>query len=164
MTLDSEQIRHVLPHRYPFLLVDRILELEPGQRAVGRKNVTVNEPFFQGHWPHRAVMPAVLILEALAQVGGVMLLSLEEHAGKNAYFAGVNKARFRKPVVPGDTLVLQVVMQKVRGSFGTVAAEATVDDVVVAEAELMFALAPDELPTSEAGIRSGEPAVAGDGQ
>ncbi|HEY3265305.1 MAG TPA: 3-hydroxyacyl-ACP dehydratase FabZ [Armatimonadota bacterium] len=143
MTLDTEQIRQVLPHRYPFLLVDRILELEPGVRAIGLKNVTVNEPCFQGHWPHRAVMPAVLILEALAQVGGVMLLCMPEYKGLNAYFTGVDRARFRKPVLPGDTLHLSVELKKVRGIFGTVAAVATVEGQAVAEAQLMFALAPD---------------------
>lgn len=143
MTLDTEQLRAVLPHRYPFLLVDRIVEMEPGVRAVGKKNVTINEPFFQGHWPHRAVMPAVLILEALAQVGGVILLAMEEHRGENAYFVGINKARFRKPVLPGDTLMMTVNVRKIKGTFGTVDAVAEVDGQAVASAELMFALAPD---------------------
>jgi 3-hydroxyacyl-[acyl-carrier-protein] dehydratase len=132
-----------LPHRFPFLLVDRILELEPGVRAVGKKNVTINEPFFQGHWPHRAVMPAVLIVEAMAQVGGVILLAMEEHRGENAYFVGINKARFRRPVLPGDALIMTVTVTRSKGTFGTVSAVAEVDGQSVAEAELMFALAPD---------------------
>jgi 3-hydroxyacyl-[acyl-carrier-protein] dehydratase len=140
LTLDSEQIRRVLPHRFPFLLVDRILEMEPGRAAVGLKNVTVNEPFFQGHWPHRAVMPAVMILEAMAQVGGIMLLANEDQSGRNAYFTGINKARFRKTVVPGDALMIRVEIGRVRTKFGTVMAEATVNGQVVAEGELMFAL------------------------
>lgn len=143
MTLDTEQLRKVLPHRYPFLLVDRILELDPGVRAIGLKNVTVNEPFFQGHWPHRAVMPAVLILEAMAQVGGVILLAMDEHRGENAYFVGINKARFRKPVLPGDTMLMTVSVSRIKGTFGTVDAVAEVDGHPVASAELMFALAPD---------------------
>lgn len=143
MTLDSDQLRRVLPHRYPFLLVDRILELEPGVRAVGLKNVTINEPYFVGHWPHRPVMPAVLIVEALAQVGGVIMLSMPEHKDENAYFVGINKARFRQPVLPGDTLRLTVTVSKIRGKFGTVNAVAEVDGAEVATAELMFGLAPD---------------------
>ena len=99
--LSVEEILRVLPHRYPFLLVDRILELEPGRRAVGLKNVTLNEAFFQGHFPGHAVMPGVLLVEAMAQVGGVILLSMVGHEGKLAYFAGMDKVRFRRPVVPG---------------------------------------------------------------
>ena len=143
MTLESEDLRRILPHRYPFLLVDRILELDPGKSAVGRKNVTINEPFFQGHWPHRAVMPAVLIVESMAQVSGVILLAMEEHRGENAYFVGINKARFRKPVLPGDTLTIRASITKIRGSFGTAGVVAEVDGHEVASAEFMFALAPD---------------------
>lgn len=145
MTLDSEQIRAVLPHRYPLLLVDRILELEPGKSAIGLKNVTINEPFFQGHWPHRAVMPGVLIVESMAQISGVILLAMEEHRGENAYFVGINKARFRKPVLPGDTLRIRAEIVKIRGMFGTAAAVAEVDGQEVASAELMFALAKEGL-------------------
>lgn len=144
MTLDAEQIRKILPHRYPFLLVDRITELEPGVRATGYKNITLNEPQFQGHWPHRAVMPAVLILEAMAQVGGVMLLTLEENQGKNTYFTGVDKARFRKTVMPGDRLEMSVTLVKTKGVFGVVNCSAQVDGQPVAEAQLMFALAGDQ--------------------
>jgi 3-hydroxyacyl-[acyl-carrier-protein] dehydratase len=138
--LDVEEIRDVLPHRYPFLLVDRILELEPGQRAVGMKNVTINEEFFEGHFPGHAVMPAVLLVEAMAQVGGVLLLSLSDNKGKLAYFAGMDNVRFRKPVVPGDTLVTEIVVLKNSGRFGKVKAVATVDDQIVAEGEFIFAM------------------------
>src|SRR5437667_3301175 len=103
--MSIEEILRVLPHRYPFLLVDRILELEPGRRAVGLKNVTLNEAFFQGHFPGHAVMPGVRLVEAMAQVGGVILLSMVGHEGKLAYFAGMDKVRFRRPVVPGDALI-----------------------------------------------------------
>jgi 3-hydroxyacyl-[acyl-carrier-protein] dehydratase len=152
LTLDTEQIREILPHRYPFLLVDRILELEPGTMAVGRKNVTANEPYFQGHWPHRSVMPGVLIIEALAQVGSVMILTMPEHRGKNGYFTGIDKARFRRQVVPGDTVELRTKLTRTRGHFGMVWAQASVDGQVVAEAELMFALIADSEGTSEAAI------------
>ena len=138
--LDVEQIRNVLPHRYPFLLVDRILEMEPGVRARGLKNVTINEEFFQGHFPGHAVMPGVLIMEAMAQVGGVLLLSLGGNQGKLAYFAGMDKVRFRKPVLPGDTLVTDVELLKTRGNVGKVNAVGYVDGQIVAEGELMFAL------------------------
>lgn len=138
--LDVEQIRAILPHRYPFLLVDRILELEPGKRAVGLKNVTINEEFFCGHFPGHAVMPGVLTLEAMAQVGGVMLLTLDEHKGKLAYFGGMDKIRFRKPILPGDTLITEVQMVKARGHVGKVKVTGYVDDVVACEGEMMFAL------------------------
>lgn len=155
MTLDVEEIRKILPHRYPFLLVDRILELEPGQRAVGRKNVTANEPYFQGHWPNRSIMPGVLIIEALAQVGSVMMLTTCEHKGSTGYFTGIEKARFRKNVVPGDTLELRTQVKRTRGQFGVVDAQALVDGQVVAEAELRFALIADSEGSSEAAISVG---------
>ena len=142
--MDLEQIRSILPHRYPFLLVDRILELDPGKRVVGLKNVTCDEPFFQGHWPPRSIMPAVLLIESMAQVGGIMLLSIANNEGKNPYFAGIDKARFRKPVVPGDMLIITVTSLRVRGSFGRIRGEARVDGAVVVEAEMMFALASDD--------------------
>ena len=138
--LDIEAIKEILPHRYPFLLVDRILELEPGKRAVGIKNVTANEPFFQGHFPQRAVMPGVLIIEAMAQVGGVMILSVDEHKGKLAYLGTVDGAKFRRPVVPGDTLTLEVELLRLRGNMGKVRCVARVGDEPVSEAEILFAL------------------------
>lgn len=138
--LEIEAIRKLLPHRYPFLLVDRILEFEPGKRAVGLKNVTANEPFFQGHFPDRAIMPGVLIIEAMAQVGGIMILSMHEHSHKMAYLATVESAKFRRPVVPGDTLVSETFLLRVRAGMGKVQCVARVGDQVVAEAMLMFAL------------------------
>lgn len=138
--LTIEQIMAVLPHRYPLLLVDRILEIEAGGRAVGIKNVSANEPFFQGHFPGRPIMPGVLIIEALAQVGAVALLSLNEHAGKLVYFAGIDGVRFKQMVVPGDTLRLEVTLEKLRRRIGKGRGVATVEGKVVAEGELMFAI------------------------
>ena len=138
--LDTKQIMEILPHRAPFLLVDRIEELEPGHRAAGRKAVTYNEPFFAGHFPQEPVMPGVLICEALAQVGAVAILSLEENKGKLAFFVGINKARFRRKVVPGDVLRLEVEMVKVKGPIGVGKATAWVDGQVCCEAELTFAV------------------------
>ena len=138
--LDIEAIKQILPHRYPFLLVDRILALEPGKRAVGLKNVTVNEPFFQGHFPQRAIMPGVMIVEVMAQVGGVMILSVEEHRGKLAYIGTVDNAKFRRPVVPGDTLEVEVELLRLRGNMGKVKCVARVGGEEAAEAEIMFAL------------------------
>ncbi len=138
--LDVEQIRDVLPHRYPFLLVDRILELVPGKTARGYKNVTINEEFFEGHFPGHAVMPGVLVCEAMAQVGGVLLLSMTGNEGKLAYFGGMDKVRFRKPVLPGDSLVTDVELIATKGNIGKVKAIARVDDEVAAEGEFMFAL------------------------
>lgn len=138
--LEIDAIKEILPHRYPFLLVDRILELEPGKRAVGIKNVTANEPFFQGHFPQRAVMPGVLIIEAMAQVGGVMILSVEEHRGKLAYLGTVNGVKFRRPVVPGDTLELETELLRIRSNMGKVRCTARVGGQEVAAAEIMFAL------------------------
>jgi 3-hydroxyacyl-[acyl-carrier-protein] dehydratase len=135
-----EDIRQILPHRYPFLLVDRLLELDPGKTALGLKNVTVNEQFFQGHFPAEPIMPGVLLIEAMAQLGGVMMLALPEHRGKLALIGGVNKARFRKPVVPGDTLYLHSKVLRVRGDIGRVYVHADVDGQIVAEAEILFAL------------------------
>lgn len=142
--LSIEEILSTLPHRYPFLLVDKILELEPGRRAVGLKNVTINEPFFQGHFPGKPIMPGVLIVEAMAQVAGVMLLSSEEHRGKVPFFGGMDKVRFRRPVFPGDTLVTEAVLLRQRGDMGKVYVVGKVNGQVVAEGEYIFALRPRE--------------------
>lgn len=142
--LSTKEIQEIIPHRWPFLLVDRVIELEPGQRAVGIKNVTASEWFFQGHFPGNPIMPGVLIAEALAQVGAVVVLSLPENRGKIVLFAGIDAFRFRKPVVPGDTLRLEVSLTKVRGPVGKGAARAEVDGKTVAEGELTFAVANAE--------------------
>jgi 3-hydroxyacyl-[acyl-carrier-protein] dehydratase len=142
-TNQLNEIRRVLPHRYPFLLVDRILEVsEDGTRAVAIKNVTANEPFFQGHFPDNAIMPGVLIVEALAQAGGAALLGSVTRDGKLAMLAGIDGFRFRRPVVPGDTLRLEVELIKMRGPIGRVQGRALVDGQVAAEGEITFALVP----------------------
>ena len=138
--MDINEIMQTLPHRYPFLLVDRMEEVEPGKRSVGIKNVTINEPFFQGHFPGYPVMPGVLIIEAMAQVGAVALLSMPEYAGKLALFAGIDGARFRRQVIPGDTLRIEVEVTRLRGKVGKSKAKATVNGELAVEAELMFAI------------------------
>ena len=135
----AKEIMDIIPHRYPFLMIDTIEELEPGVRALGRKCVSVNEPYFQGHFPGNPVMPGVLIIEALAQVGAVAILSQPEWKGKTAYFAGIDKARFRRKVMPGDVLMLEMTIIKSKGSVGVGKAVATVDGEKAAEAELTFA-------------------------
>lgn len=137
--IDILEILKLLPHRYPFILVDRILSLDMGKEIVGLKNVTINEPFFQGHFPTRPVMPGVLILEGMAQVGGIMAYcSRPEAIGeKLIFFAGIDKARFRQPVVPGDQIIFKLKLLKAKRSLMVMAAQAMVDDKIVAEAELM---------------------------
>ena len=138
--VDLSEIMKVLPHRYPFLMVDSILELDPGKRAVGIKNVSVNEPYFQGHFPGYPVMPGVLIIEAMAQVGAVGVLSMPEMSGKRALFAGIDGVRFRRQVFPGDQVRLEVDVLKIKGPLGKGRGVATVDGQLVAEADLLFAL------------------------
>lgn len=138
--LNINEIKEIIPHRTPFLLIDRIDELELGKRAVGRKCVTYNEPFFQGHFPEEPVMPGVLIIEALAQVGAVLILSEEKNKGKTAYFAGINSAKFKDKVIPGDCLTLEVEMIKIKGPFGIGKATAYKDGKSCVQAELTFAI------------------------
>ncbi len=142
LPLDSVAIRKIIPHRYPFLLVDTIIELTPGERAVGIKNVTANEPFFQGHFPDYPVMPGVLIVEAIAQVGAVAMLSQPDFAGQLALFAGIEKVRFKRQVKPGDALLLKVELGQIRRNIGTGAGTATVNGEIACTGDFMFALVP----------------------
>lgn len=137
--MDVNAVMEVLPHRYPMLLVDRILELEPGKRAVGIKNVTVNEPFFQGHYPGRPIMPGVLIVEAMAQTAGIAVLTTTD-IPVTPLIAGLDGVRFRRPVVPGDQLYIEAVVERMRGRMGKIRAKALVDGETAAEAQLIFAL------------------------
>lgn len=136
--MNIQEIKEIIPHRYPLLLIDRVEEIVEGERIVAKKNVTINEPFFQGHFPEEPVMPGVLIIEAMAQAGAVALLSLEQFKGKTAYFGGLDKAKFRKKVTPGDTLILEVEITKIKSSAGIGKGIAKVDGKKVAEAELTF--------------------------
>jgi beta-hydroxyacyl-[acyl carrier protein] dehydratase FabZ len=133
-----KEIQKIIPHRYPFLLIDKVTYMESGKKVTAYKNVTMNEYFFQGHFPEEPVMPGVLIIEALAQAGAVAILSHENFKGKIAFFGGINKAKFRKKVVPGDTLRLEVEIVKIKGPAGIGNAVAYVDDKKAAEAEIMF--------------------------
>ena len=136
----AKEIMEIIPHRYPFLLIDAIEEIEPGVRAVGKKCVSMNEPYFQGHFPGKPVMPGVLIIEALAQVGAVAMLAQESFKGKTAYFAGIQNARFREKILPGDVLMLETEIIKVKGPIGVGKAMATVNGKKAVEAELTFAI------------------------
>lgn len=136
--IDITEIKKMLPHRYPFLLVDRVLEIVPKQKIVALKNVTSNEEFFNGHFPVKPVMPGVLIIESMAQTAGLLMLSQEEHRGKIPYFTGIDNARFRKTIVPGDQIIMEVEVVRIKGSVGKVHAVARVDGQVAAEADLMF--------------------------
>ncbi len=139
-SLTIEEIQKLLPHRYPFALVDRIIEYVPGQKAVGIKNVSINEPQFQGHFPGRPLMPGVLIVEAMAQVGGIVLKQMDGSDGLFV-FAGIDKARFRRPVVPGDQLVMTVELLRFRtGRLGKMQGRAEVDGQLVAEGEMLFSM------------------------
>ena len=140
MQYDSNQIARILPHRYPFALVDRIVDGEPGRWAKGIKCVTVNEPFFQGHFPQKHVMPGVLLIEAMAQVGGVAILALPENQGKLAFLGRVKDARFKRQVVPGDVVEMECVLTKRRGPVGVGTCRATVNGQEAAAAELSFAI------------------------
>lgn len=136
--LDITEIKKIIPHRYPMLLIDRVEELIPGEKAVAKRNVTINEELFNGHFPDNPVMPGVLIVEALAQTGAVALLSLPEFKGKTAYFGGIKSAKFRKVVRPGDSLRLEVTLEKIRNNVGLGKAVATVDGKKACTAELTF--------------------------
>lgn len=138
--MDIQEIKDIIPHRYPFLLVDKVVEIEEGKRVVGIKNVTANEPFFQGHFPEYPVMPGVLIVEALAQVGAIAVLKMEENEGKLGFLAGIDKCRFKRQVKPGDQLKLEVEIIRMRGAIGKGKGIATVDGEVACEVEIMFAL------------------------
>lgn len=138
--LDSKQIMEIIPQRAPFLMIDKVEEYVPGQSCTAYKNVCINEPYFTGHFPNEPIMPGVLIVEALAQTGAVAILSMEENKGKNALFGGIDKLRFKKPVIPGDVLKLEVKIIKQKGPIGVGEALATVDGKVVAKGELTFAI------------------------
>ena len=146
LPLEAVDIMRIIPHRYPFLLVDRIVELEPGKRAVGIKAVTANEPQFTGHFPDRPIMPGVLMVEALAQTAGVAVMTLDEYRGKLGLFAGIDDCRFRRMVIPGDRVRLEVTVEKLRGMFGRVRAVASVDGEVAVEATLSIIIPRDQEP------------------
>jgi len=138
--LDINQIKEIIPHRYPFLLIDKVIEMEEGKSATAIKNVTADEPYFVGHFPDYPVMPGVLIVEALAQTGAVCVLSMRENKGKLAFFASINNCKFRQQVIPGDTLTLSVEVISLRNTSGKAKAVAKVGDKIACEAEIMFML------------------------
>ncbi len=144
LPMEAAEIMRILPHRYPFLLIDRVVELEPGKRVVALKNVTANEPQFTGHFPERPIMPGVLMVEALAQAGAVAVLSLAEYRGKLALFAGIDGCRFRRTVLPGDTLRMEVTLEKLRGMFGRARAVASVGEEIAVEATISFIIPRDQ--------------------
>ena len=144
LPLEAADIMRIIPHRYPFLLIDRVVELEPGRRVVALKSVSANEPQFTGHFPGRPIMPGVLMVEALAQTGAVAVLSLPEHRGKLALFAGIDDCRFRRMVLPGDTLRLEITLEKLGRAFGRGRAVATVEGEVAVEATLSFIIPRDQ--------------------
>lgn len=144
LPLEAADIMRIIPHRYPFLLIDRVIELEPGKRVIAIKAVTANEPQFTGHFPGRPIMPGVLTVEALAQTGAVAVLSLPEHRGKLALFAGIDDCRFRRTVLPGDTLRLEVTVEKLGRAFGRARAVASVDGEIAVEATLSFIIPRDQ--------------------
>ncbi len=138
--LSIDKIKELIPHRYPFLLVDKIVELQEGKKAIGIKNITINEPFFQGHFPDYPIMPGVLIIEAMAQVGAIAMMSIDENKGKLGVFAGVDKVRFKKEVRPGDTLRMEVEIFSLRKNIVKAIASSYIDEELVCSGELMFAL------------------------
>jgi len=140
MILNSNEIQKIIPHRYPFLLVDQVLEMEVGKKVKAIKNVTASEPFFQGHFPQEHVMPGVLIVESLAQAGAIALLKDPAFSGKTAYFAGIDKCRFKRKVIPGDTLILKVEITKIKGPVGKGNAKAFVGDELACSLEITFAI------------------------
>ncbi|MEG0856044.1 MAG: 3-hydroxyacyl-ACP dehydratase FabZ [Terrisporobacter sp.] len=138
--LETKEIRNILPHRYPFLMIDRVEEVVEGKSAKGYKNVTINENFFNGHFPEYPVMPGVLILEALAQMGAICILSMEDFKGNIGFLAGADKVRWKKQVMPGDRLDLEIEIVKLRGNIGVGKGKASVDNKIVCEGEIMFAI------------------------
>ncbi len=154
LEMSIDEIRTMLPHRYPFLMIDRVLELTPGEKILALKNVSINEEFFNGHFPGRAVMPGVLITESMAQAAGLMLLSIEEFQGRIVYLASIDKMRFRKPVVPGDALMIEATMIWRRGALGKVVVSAKVDNQVAASGEMSFAIKEEQLDTRPLESRS----------
>ncbi len=138
--MNIEEIMKILPHRYPFLMVDRIIELVPGERAVGVKNISINEPFFQGHFPDQPVMPGVLMLEAMAQVGACALLSMDKYHGHLAYLAGLDQVRFKKQAFPGDVLTISAELIRLMGSIGKARGKITIDNDLVCSGEFLFGI------------------------